>query len=262
MRRPPKVPDRDTIRPSVYVLAGLLAAISGACVWAATRYEPGSFGRDETAEADAHRGRGTVSWRDPSRGRPAAGGGAGGDYTHHDWREESAATRLVTLDLPSSTFWNDANQQVIAQQNDPQLFNMWRSFHYDANIDQETGETEPQLPFEPTASHATLVDSEGDVIADPSSCAVRVLPARAAGFNCLVRVMCDGEVLYPEPGQRAGYVACDLENGRPVRAVDNSHSSSDGDPQVDFDLATGTVTVADYDESGAVRYRATLRIQS
>jgi hypothetical protein len=82
-------------------------------------------------------------------------------------------------------------------------------------------------------------------IAEGSACSVRVLPVMSGGFNCLVQVICGGELLYPEPGQRAGYVSCELEGGRAIRASDVMHTSTDGDPAVTFDMHEGVVTVSD-----------------
>lgn len=246
--------DPERIRPSVYVIAFLLAAGSGWAVWAATQHDGFGADADGVAQVDEDRDRRgrALTWRDEGarRARPRR---TGSDYTHHDWSQESEAQRLMSLDLPSSRFWSESPTDLREARRDPQLFSMWRSFHHQAQ-----SEGDPPLPFEPTARHATLLDSEGDVISDPSSCAVRVLPTRSGRFNCLVRVMCDGQVLYPDDAQRAGYVPCDIENGMPVRAVDDGASSADGDPQVSFDMSSGTVTVADYDENGSIRYRATL----
>ena len=250
-----QAPD-DRIRPSVYLIAFLLAAGSGWAVWAATSHDPLAHD-DEVAQADEeNRGRrgGAHTWRDQHRSRGARGSSGGGHYTHHDWSQESDTQRMMSLDLPSPRFWSEQPGALTEARRDPQLFSMWRSFH------GQNGEGDPALPFEPTARHATLLDSEGDVVSDPSSCAVRVLPTRSGRFNCLVRVMCDGQVLYPDDAQRAGYVPCDIEDGVPVRAMDDGATATDGDPQVSFDMSRGTVTVADYDENGAIRYRATLAL--
>ncbi len=249
--------DPDSIRPSVYLVALLLSAASGWAIWAATTHDPLARDDDEVAgDDDSARRRGRpMTWRDDRR--PARPSQAAGSYAHHDWSTPSELQRRMSLDLPGPDFWSNVDFDGQAVRGDPQLFSMWRSFHGQLASPEVTT---PALPFEPTAAHATLVDSEGDVINDPSTCAVRVLPTQSGHFNCLVRVMCDGQVLYPDGDQRAGYVPCDVENGRPVRAVDDGASGADGDPQVTFDMATGTVTVADYDASGVMRYRATLRI--
>lgn len=180
---------------------------------------------------------------------------ASGRYRHHDWAQETDLQRRLALGLPGPNFWRDAASGRGPDQ-DPQLLAMWRSFRRDAL----QAEGEPELPFEPTAHRAELLLAEGDAPRNPTTCDVRVLPVRTHAFNCVVRVMCDGEVLYPNPDQTAGYVPCEIEDGRPVRAVDDGHSSRDGDPLVSLDLRAGTVTVEDRDESGVARYRATLRI--
>lgn len=252
--------ERDrSVRPSVLALAALIVAACVFAIYEATHFEP--LGPEASAEV----ARSSRSSRRPGRNRRSAGAhhgashGAGGDgaYVHHDWGQESELSRQMALDLPGESFWRDVAQRGAAVQDDPQLFAMWRSFHGMAGPEGEA----PDLPFEPTGHRAELVDSEGDVNASPSSCDVRVLPVSSGSFNCVVRVMCDGEVLYPNPSQTAGYVGCELgDDGRPIRAVDSGFSSRDGDPLVSLDLENGTVTVEDFDESGERRYRATLRI--
>ena len=176
----------------------------------------------------------------------------------HDWGHESEGARDLALGLPTSTFWRDRATYGEPGQ-DPQLAAMWRSFQHARPAEAES----PELPFEPTARRADLVDSDGDVAANPSSCDVRVLPVSAYQFNCVVRVMCDGQVLYPNANQTAGYVPCEVdEDGRVVRAVDDGSTGSDGDPLVNLDMAAGTVTVEDFEADGSRRYRATLRIRS
>jgi len=188
-----------------------------------------------------------------ARGRHARNG----TYTHHDWGRETELARAVALHLPGPSFWQDA-QQNGPPRNDPQLHAMWRSYR---NGMPAPGE-DPELPFEPTAHRAELVDATGDVSSSPNSCDVRVLPVTSGRFNCVVRVMCDGRVLYPNSRQTAGYVPCEIEDGRPIRALDDGHTAHDGDPLVDLDLTRGTVRIEEYDESGQQTYSATLRIQS
>ena len=89
---------------------------------------------------------------------------------------------------------------------------------------------------------------------------MRVLPVQTYAFNCLVRVMCEGRVLYPNPEQTAGYAPCEVEDGRPLRAVDDGHTAADGDPLVRVDVQAGTVTVEDRGD-GVDAYRATLRMR-
>lgn len=236
------------------IAAVVLAGCGLAVAWAANRPTLEERRREASAtarsRAEPHRG------RSGDRVRPVhASSGASGEYTHHDWSQESDLGRSMALDLPGPSFWTDADARG-GPDRDPQLDAMWRSFRFAPQ--DERGERE--LPFEPTAQRATLLEAEGELAGGATSCAVRVLPVAANAFNCVLRVMCDGEILYPDPRQRAGYVPCEIENGRPVRAVDDGHSSRDGDPLVSFDVHSGTVTVEDFLPSGERRYRATLRL--
>lgn len=107
---------------------------------------------------------------------------------------------------------------------------------------------------------ARLTSVEGDVpFQAGTSCEVRTLPVRAGRFNCLIRVMCDGMVVYPEARQQAGYVSCDVENGAAVRAVDDGITSADGDPTVHFDAESRRVVVTD-DGPGVRAFRAELSL--
>jgi hypothetical protein len=58
--------------------------------------------------------------------------------------------------------------------------------------------------------------------------------------------MCDDVVLYPEVEQNAGYVACDLLDGAPTRAVDARYTEDDGDPTVVLDVRNRRVQVSDF----------------
>lgn len=245
-------PDSRRIRPSVLVIATLLLAGSGYAVYRAVTFTPSrsvaeARGDDASSAGFAQRAGGE---RRARASRASSGGSSGGTYTHHDWSQESELARTMALGLPGPRFWSEAPDET-----DPQLTAMWRSFAFRRTDPEAT----PELPFEPTATRARLVEAEGDVAQSPSSCDVRVLPVASGPFNCVVRVMCDGAVLYPNPSQTAGYVPCDIENGRPVRAVDDGHTAGDGDPLVSLDMVAGTVTVEDFDATGARRYRATLR---
>ena len=247
----------SSVRPSLWIFAALvLGALAGATYLAldpdaAAAMVGAALGDDD----DGPRAR-QVRVRDPGADRIALrpSGRATGEYQHHDWSQPSELQRTIGLGLPGPGFFGPRRPDL--HQRDPQSFAMWRSF---ANPDDSA---DPELPFEPTASYATLIDATGDVDASPQSCDVRVLPVTAGQFNCVVRVMCDGNVLYPNPNQTAGYVPCEVENGRPIRAIDDGSTSSDGDPLVDLDLEAGTITVQDFGPDGAERYRATLRINS
>ena len=137
---------------------------------------------------------------------------------------------------------------------DPQTRAMQRAFGVE-------GDAGVPLPFEPTEHPAVLVSSEGAKPSDRAAgCDVRVLPVRTREFNCVVRVMCGGEVLYPNESQTAGYVPCELDGRRVLRATDEGTTGEDGDPALWLDLVRGTVRVEDRGE-GVSPYRATLRIR-
>ncbi len=245
------------MRPSLWILAAVFFAGVGFVLYEAGQYDGAP--RDDVGARAEHelrferRSSTSRSRAEPSTepSRPSSGGGS---YQHHDWGTESELSRRVALGLPLDGFWN----QPPDFERDPQLAAMWRSFH----SHRESESDEPALPFEPTAHRAELLEAEGDVAASPSSCDVRVLPVDAMAFNCVVRVTCDGAILYPNQRQDAGYVPCEIEDGRPVRAVDDGQSDRDGDPLVDMDLGRGTITVEDSGPDGTRRDRATLRIAS
>ena len=250
------------VRPSVLLLSALLVIGCGYAIYEAWSFDP-LAGTSEVADsgdanrADRHGHRnGARSSREHTSARVRSAGGTGA-HVHHDWGQETDLSRALTLHLPGPTFWRDVRERGLPH-DDPQMVAMWRSFHAYYDVDGEA----PPLPFEPTAHRAELVDATGDVASSPTSCDVRVLPVTSGPFNCVVRVMCDGRVLYPNERQTAGYVPCEIENGQPVRALDEGFTARDGDPSVDLDLQNGTVRIEEYDAEGQPTYSATLRIQS
>ncbi|MFT5356401.1 MAG: hypothetical protein ACI9KE_003626 [Polyangiales bacterium] len=101
-------------------------------------------------------------------------------------------------------------------------------------------------PFVPSLHVGRLASVTGDAPAEEGArCEVRVLPVAANIFNCVVRVMCDGVVLYPDGAQAAGYAPCSVENGIVTRAQDEDVTSADGDPAMHVDLAARHVRVTD-----------------
>ena len=253
------------LRPSV-LLTGLAVLLGcGLAIFGALSFDPlADAGAAETDDPRPRRG--SASDRDravrPGGRRPPRTStrhltsGAGGQYNHHDWGRETTLSHALALHLPGPNFWSEAAENG-PPANDPQMQAMWRSYRFAAGEDSV-----PALPFEPTAHRAELIEATGDVASSPTNCDVRVLPVTSGSFNCVVRVMCDGRVLYPNDRQTAGYVPCEIVDGRPVRAVDSGSTGSDGDPLVDLDLERGTVRVEEFDDSGERTYSATLRIQS
>lgn len=242
-------PERG-VRPSVWLIAATMVAGCGLALFLALG-DAGSSATPQTASSDGGRARGRTGGRGDRASHRSSHhvSQTGGAYRHHDWSQETELQRRRALGLPGPSFWSDPQ----ARRRDPQMLAMWRSFRNEAQ------DGEPELPFEPTAHRAELISAEGDLAA-ATSCDVRVLPVRTSAFNCVVRVTCDGRVLYPNPTLTAGYVPCEVEDGQPVRAVDDGHTSRDGDPLVSFDMRAGTITVEDRDDTGRARYRATLRL--
>ncbi len=172
-------------------------------------------------------------------------------WHHHQWGRENAEPP------PGPTPSRDGlipNGPMDDDHFDPQMAAMRRSFH----VEEDGG---VPLPFYPTEREASLVSTEGVLSVSPGArCQIRVLPVRTGQFNCLVRVVCDGQVLYPNRAQTAGYVPCELEDGRPISARDTGHSALDGDPRIQLDLAQGTVTISD-EGDGVSPFEATLRVR-
>lgn len=133
---------------------------------------------------------------------------------------------------------------------DPQLAAYRRSF-----------QTEEGAPFTPTARRGRLSTVRGLSLAPGATCDVRVLPVADSSFNCLVRVMCGGVVVYPNDAQTAGYVACELDGRAPRGAVDSMPTERDGDPAVALDLSHGRVLVSDGDPAHA-RFEVSIDLDS
>lgn len=115
-------------------------------------------------------------------------------------------------------------------------------------------------PFVPSLHIGRLASITGDAPAEEGArCEVRVLPVAANVFNCVVRVMCDGVVLYPDGAQAAGYAPCSVVDGIVMRAEDEDVTSADGDPALHVDLAARHVSVRDDGPLG--RFSATIELR-
>lgn len=98
-------------------------------------------------------------------------------------------------------------------------------------------------------------------VAVGETCSVRVLPVETQVFNCMVRVMCGDTLLYPDPDQGAGYVACSIgERGTPSYASDDATTDADTDPMVEINLALAHVLVGDRADDGR-EYHATITLE-
>ncbi|NOY93928.1 MAG: hypothetical protein GXP55_22320 [Deltaproteobacteria bacterium] len=106
--------------------------------------------------------------------------------------------------------------------------------------------------FAPMMRIAHVTEVQGDsVVAVGDRCEIRVLPVQTMDYNCLARVQCGEALLYPDPSQRAGYVACELsEYGFPNHARDANVTGMDGDPALLFDLPRRRVVVRDGGDLG------------
>jgi hypothetical protein len=226
-------------RVTVPVLMVLLLLLGGAAylVWNA---------HEDAVSADDGARVAAVDDEEPRRGDDPMAPGA---WRHHDWAQPADPGATGRWESGAATMGAGAQPDEY----DPQAWAMRRSFPVDG--DAGVG----PLPFTPVERVAQIVESEGSV-RPGSSCQVRVLPVRTSEFNCLVRVVCEGRILYPNPTQTAGYAPCEVENGMAVSAVDDGPTAADGDPLVRIDLREGVVTVEDRGD-GVAPFRATLRVQ-
>ncbi|HJL15791.1 MAG TPA: hypothetical protein RMH99_09050 [Sandaracinaceae bacterium LLY-WYZ-13_1] len=198
---------------------------------------------------------GTVAPRPDDRGaivgrvEPSPEATPGDTWRHHAWAGDGGPS------APRPTGPRPADPRGQDRVYDPQRTAMMRAFGPE-------GDGGVALPFSPITRRARIVEHEGAVPGDPdAACEVRVLPARSGRYDCLARVMCGGEVLYPNPSQTAGYVTCALDDeGTPTGLRDRGHSAVDGDPRIELDLTGGTATVRDLGD-GVEPYRAELRLE-
>ena len=141
---------------------------------------------------------------------------------------------------------------VVAEAPDPQLE---RSQATTGGLDGGVGS------FGVVARRGHVASVQGDSPVRPgAACDVRVLPVASGGFNCLVRVICDGALLYPNPDQTAGYVSCDVDATGPTYAADGMVSGADGDPRLTFDGAHQQVLVGDGGNESVRDYLATITL--
>jgi hypothetical protein len=260
-------------RVSLPVLIGLLALLGGMAFFVLRSY--GETESEHIAGANAD------ELADPDARRASEEERRAGEWQHHDWpgvrgREGAGARERESgegagaepseeqegVDGRSSASrhvdgWYDESGEGRSEEDveDPQVVSMRRSFRL-----ARDGDAGMSLPFDPMEQDARIVAHEGSLRAsDGDTCQVRVLPVRSSAYNCLLRVMCAGQVLYPNPDQTAGYAPCDVVDGRVVSALDDGHSAADGDPLINFDAAQGIITVEDRGD-GVEPFRATLRL--
>lgn len=229
MKTPPR--DPDSIRPGVLALAAVFLAVASLLVWGTVAGTGGSG--SESAIGDDTGGRRIVLRDD--------GDGDGDDDFVGRVRDPGAQGSVRDS-------WMAAGDQRPAREPlpplvealvDPQL----RTFH--AAWDEHT-----PPPFQPVEQRARLVSSRGLALDPNASCDVRVLPVRDSGFNCLVRVVCGGTVVYPNPSQTAGYLSCSIDESGGIAGADTAPTSADGDPAIRLDPATGRVMISNLDWNG------------
>lgn len=215
----------DEIRPGVLVGAVAMVALAvGIVVWIFGSAPAGAPVAEDESESSRARSR--------DRSRSSEG-----------WRSGAARAEGVT--------YSGQAVDLTAEYEDPQVQASSRS--YASVPDGGTG-----APFMPTRHLGQVISVDGDSpIAAGASCHVRVLPVANYSFNCLISVVCDDVVIYPDAEQRAGYAPCDVEGGLVTRALDQGVTSSDGDPAVDIDLPHGRVVVSDDGPAGR-RFSATI----
>ncbi|GAB4195126.1 MAG: hypothetical protein OHK0013_01030 [Sandaracinaceae bacterium] len=143
---------------------------------------------------------------------------------------------------------------AVAHEDDPQMQAYRQSYRggVDAGLPQ---------PFAIAYHHGTLVSAAGvEGLAPGARCEVRVLPVQSYAFNCLLRVMCDDVVIYPDDALRAGYAPCEIEGSEAVSAVDDS--SHDGDREIRLDVRGRSVLVQEHARDGAPRLEARVLLES
>lgn len=235
--------DPDSIRPGLLLIAAAVLGASLVAMTVVVRDALGlSSGGEGSSEVEREGGRRIVLRPDVDEEGLADGEvidvGPEGSVREQwaEWTEQNGAVSVPPL---------------VEALTDPQLSRFRASF-----------EPEADLPFRPTGRRGRITSSRGLDLPPDASCDVRVLPvADPSGFNCLVRVVCGGVVVYPNQSQTAGYVACEVDGRGPQRAEDSMPSVRDGDPSILLDLASGTVQVGDRDHESSL-YDVTIALDS
>ncbi len=157
-----------------------------------------------------------------------------GGYVRHAWGPDGGAP------LPG-----------LAPGRDPQRALMERQIGGDAGF---------ELPFEPLEVGVTLLDIEGQppIGVDSEPCLLRVLPVVAPPYDCVVRVVCGGAVVYPNPSQTGGFNRCALAGRAVSRVEDEGTTAEDEDPTLSLDVARRRLIVGDRTDAG--RYRLRFRL--
>ncbi|MCB9596536.1 MAG: hypothetical protein H6719_27680 [Sandaracinaceae bacterium] len=175
------------------------------------------------------------------RPEPARSPGEPETWVHHAWVEDAGPPPASIEGRRIPAIPPGMSEAAHDQAYDPQRWAMLRQFRIGP------GDAGVELPFEPMERAASITQLEGALpFGEDARCTARLLPARSGRYDCLVRVICDGHVIYPNPTQTAGYVDCEVDDeGRPLRAEDVGHTAVDGDPRLRVDLTTSEMTVSD-----------------
>ena len=138
----------------------------------------------------------------------------------------------------------------VQDENDPQM----QAFRQSYRAEEDAGITQP---FSIAYYRGTLLSTSGvPGLNAGAACEVRVLPVASAAFNCLLRVVCNDVIVYPDERMQAGYAPCEIESGQVISAVDDS--SFDGDREINLNTRTRIVSVNEVDELAVLM---SLRIQ-
>ena len=199
----------------------------------------------------------------------------------HEARATGRAARLQAsadapaIDAPPPTRTPRARRRERARRNDaPRPFDPAVAASAAADA---SNEPDPQLQrsrasagsldggagsFSGVTHRGRVAQVQGDApVRAGASCDVRVLPVSAGGFNCLVRVICDGTLLYPNPDQSAGFVTCQVDASGPTTAEDRGYTSQDGDPLLTFDAPSQRIVVGDGGDGRVRDYLATITLE-
>ena len=131
------------------------------------------------------------------------------------------------------------------------------SFHVRATVERSTAVRHGKAvlansvpPFdEVVVRKAKVVSKTGAVPFAVPACEMRISPAYQTKHTCRVVLSCGGRAIYG--GASGGFDECLLADRRPLSFVDAYPTPSDGDPQLNADLAAGTATLGDTSKSGA-----------
>ena len=232
--------DDDEIRPSLKLAAVLVILVAAAIVaWAVSSpfdFDSPRASRPQTSDPFA--------WSEPDAGV----GGHPGRTTASD--PVPAHDPRVSGTHPDE--WAGETDRPRSRPRDPQLERSLASLRFAPDAGLGLFDTMERT------GHVTSI--EGDApIGVGAMCSVRVLPVLTNRFNCMIRVICDGVLLYPDPSEDAGYVDCRVVNGTPATAHDHMATWQDTDPKVRLDMALAKIEVGDDSPEGS-RYLASIRI--